>query len=442
MLISFLVIPTCEAFFSVGTNAIDRASFNLGSDMTNSRAVMHMAGNTESHLSWLKMKNKTARENRVSMEMTSMSGVEVLAFDSDSDSDADKSIVADDSNAGILDAVTLFDFTGTESNVKSIEGFERIDDAIMGGISTSSLKEVDGKPYASWSGVCRTDGGGFCGMRTLPFTEPLRLSSSTDGIFVDCRLASDNEPERRIWKTTVRTDSSRGELVYQSQFQIPKTTNEEEFARVIIPFDSFRQVRGPRLVLDGPKFNVTGGLYQIGMTMSKFVMGTNTTLLENFRPGYFNLHLERIGAYSESKTTVNDSEDAELVLSVPVTVSKDEAQRQRPIILKLVLPVAKLLFNEKVNRRKSAMKILMEKRGLSRFRANLFAVRSRAANVGLIPAVLRASVIIFADAMRIAIQTLLKVCLLYPLVTISRTTRFMKKNIFKMQIDERNTLVN
>jgi hypothetical protein len=42
----------------------------------------------------------------------------------------------------------IFDF----SNDKAVESFDRIDDAIMGGISTSSIRNVPGESYASWSG--------------------------------------------------------------------------------------------------------------------------------------------------------------------------------------------------------------------------------------------------------------------------------------------------
>jgi hypothetical protein len=49
----------------------------------------------------------------------------------------------------------VFDF----SEAAAVENFERLDDVIMGGISTSQLMHVSGKPYAKWFGVCRTDGG-------------------------------------------------------------------------------------------------------------------------------------------------------------------------------------------------------------------------------------------------------------------------------------------
>lgn len=123
----------------------------------------------------------------------------------------------------------------------TVERFERIDDAIMGGISTSALREVPGKPYASWSGVCRLDGGGFCGMRTLAFEEPLQVGDAA-GFFLDCRLTSDDEPERRVWKMTTRSERSRGEELYQAQFTIPKNSTDA-WARIMIPFSHFRLVR-------------------------------------------------------------------------------------------------------------------------------------------------------------------------------------------------------
>ena len=51
----------------------------------------------------------------------------------------------------------IFDFSNEKED--AVSSFERIDDAIMGGISTSSLKQIPEEPFARWSGVCRTDGG-------------------------------------------------------------------------------------------------------------------------------------------------------------------------------------------------------------------------------------------------------------------------------------------
>jgi hypothetical protein len=58
----------------------------------------------------------------------------------------------------------VFDF----SEAAAVDNFERLDDVIMGGISTSQLMDVSGEPYAKWSGVCRTDGGyAFCKLKWI-----------------------------------------------------------------------------------------------------------------------------------------------------------------------------------------------------------------------------------------------------------------------------------
>lgn len=49
----------------------------------------------------------------------------------------------------------VFDF----ANSTAIDQLDRLDDAIMGGISTSAVRAVPGEGFARWSGVCRTDGG-------------------------------------------------------------------------------------------------------------------------------------------------------------------------------------------------------------------------------------------------------------------------------------------
>lgn len=330
----------------------------------------------------------------------------------------------------------VFDFTLDDiaTKQKSVASFERIDDAIMGGISLSSLRDVPDKDYASWSGVCRTDGGGFCGMRTLPFKESPLNATGQDGVYLDCNLASDDEAERRVWKLTVRTDSSRGEMVYQSQFDLKQAVEDAKkqnnddgaaWARVLVPFDKFQLVRGPRMIPDGPPLNVTGGIYQIGMTLSKFVMNVNTTELENFRPGYFDLQIKRIGFYTnqDDGRSKNDSES----INVPSTLSKEDAEKKRPVALRLLLPIAKLLFSEQANRRRSAMRILREERKLSRARAIMFGIKCRKESMGLFKSCAKTAGILSVDILRGVIKNTLKIVLLYPLRLLGATIRAVKK---------------
>ena len=352
----------------------------------------------------------------------------------------------------------VFDFMNAPNDISSpthpINKFDRIDDAIMGGISTSSVRAVPDRPYCSWSGICREFGGGFCGMRTLPFVEPLPIiigdndnddSKDADGLFVTCRLTSDNEPQRRVWKMTIRTDTSRGELVYQSEFKIPNSnsnstfsptsSSDQEWNTIHVPFSSFRQVRGPRLVPNGGEpLNITGGLYQIGMTMSKFEMGFNTTELENFRPGFFELQIQQIGLYSDKGSEDNMKEDSEsnkVNTNTLQTVNKDEMMKQRPIIFKIAILISKIFFSERANRRKLAMNILRTKRNMTRWSAILFGLRSRSQSYGLLSSIGKTCSILAIDAFRIILGTMVKYGLFKPLQLVRKMMGLMIRVIKK-----------
>jgi hypothetical protein len=177
-----------------------------------------------------------------------------------------------------------------------------------------------------------------------------------DGVYVQCRLSSDNEPERRVWKMTTRTKPDRGELLYQAPFPLTNTSssssssnvngNDDDngWTTVHVPFTSFRYVRGPRMIPDGPPLNTTGGLYQIGMTMSKFVFAEQTTELPDFRDGYFELQMKEMGLYKrDSKRLYGGVIQA---MTRPIVYTKRQAQAQRPILIKLLTPFFRLFFSE------------------------------------------------------------------------------------------------
>jgi len=300
----------------------------------------------------------------------------------------------------------IFDFTKKET----IDQVARLDDAIMGGISTSSFQPADG--FARWGGVCRTDGGGFCGFRTNPFEEPL-MPGDSDGLYMKCRLTSDDEPERRVWKMSTRTKPGRGELLYQALLDFT-SKDSEHWTTVKVPFDTFRYVRGPRMIPDGPPLDASAGLYQIGMTMSKFAFGVNTTLLENFREGFFELQIKEIGLYKEKNET-EDAFSSASAVTAPRVFSKLETKRKRPLAMKLLFALAKILFSEKSQRRKSAMRILRQKRKLSRMQAIWWGFRNRAASFGVIPSLFKTLSILLVDAFRATLSTIVKVTLMYPI---------------------------
>jgi len=288
-------------------------------------------------------------------------------------------------------------------------------------------------------------------MRTLPFAIPLDANGQ-NGVFLELNLASDDEPERRMWKVTLRTNTSRGEMVFQSEFDLAQAVNQakldqKDWARVQISFDDFRLVRGPRLVVDGEKLDVSGGIFQIGMTLSKFKIAVNTTELEGFRPGFFDLHVRKIGfyknkedgsdasesdhAYTDADAVAEEEDDEDIAkvqaqVQIPDTLSKKEAARKRPLPLKILFPIAKLLFSEKANRRKSAMNIL-RKRNMSRSKAILFGIKSRSKSIGWAASICKTAGIIGVDSARSVVKNLLKVVFLYPLRLVGGLVKMVKK---------------
>ena len=244
---------------------------------------------------------------------------------------------------------TVFDFTKSPVRALALPCFERIDDAIMGGVSSSRLRDGvvgssldnDKEGYATWSGTCRTTGGGFCGVRTKPLAEPVMipgevlLVNTTDdegifdkdgeksdaGVYLECLHTGDNEPQRRVWKTTLRTDSSRGQMgVYQADFNMPLRPVDNSWSKVYVPFHDFKLVSGPSVVRDGGMVDVSGGVYQFGLIMSKFRVpkdsgaaaarggggGEMFEEVDDFRDGPFELRIKRWGFYGRSDLGTSD----------------------------------------------------------------------------------------------------------------------------------------
>jgi Complex I intermediate-associated protein 30 (CIA30) len=347
----------------------------------------------------------------------------------------------------------------------TVDVVDRLDDAIMGGISTSAVVHSSSSTSsasgcAKWFGVCREDGGGFCGWRTNPFKAALNVSKD-DGLYVTARLSSDDDLHRRVWKVSTRTRPDRGEQLYQAPLLWPSEANIEGWRTVRVPFESFRLVRGPRIVPDGPPLDVSGGIYQIGMTMGKFKFGGGETgidanangtaaaaaaaavvrsTLEDFRPGFFQLDLKEIGAYrtvsepaqdydneqgAAVETTTNAAATSTLAApSHDVILTKAEAQKARPVWIRLLAPVLKLVFlSESRQRRKSALRLLQQRYQWNAVQAVRFVLRQRARSVGYPRAVGRAARIAAEEVVRCVVGLPLRVALLYPIRLFGKLTR-------------------
>lgn len=179
----------------------------------------------------------------------------------------------------------IFTLRGTAREA-SLGFFERVDDQIMGGISQSALI-ASADDCASFTGIVRTDGGGFCGTRTRLFSSPLSLGLHS-GIYLRAR------GDGKRYKINVRTNEVVGELVYQAAFLPPVSAG---FSTIRIPFTAFRLVKRSQPVPDGPPLDPKR-IFQLGFVLSRFGFGEED-YNDAFAAGPFRLDLEEIGAYRD-----------------------------------------------------------------------------------------------------------------------------------------------
>lgn len=163
---------------------------------------------------------------------------------------------ASDGSSGEVVKGVLLDLRSYDDRVPAAGAFERVDDVVMGGVSSSKLVPAKQRECLVWSGQCRTDGGGFAGMRTKPLSKGMDLSQ-WQGLALCCALESDAEPERRTWKATLRTQNDRGEVVYQVHPKLLQAQRAFSFLRVFAMIDGDRPSVGRLVVQQHRSLDVT-----------------------------------------------------------------------------------------------------------------------------------------------------------------------------------------
>ena len=268
---------------------------------------------------------------------------------------------------------------GADAAAAAAAVFERVDDVVMGGVSSSTIApDPAGRECLVWAGKCRAEGGGFAGARSVALRTPLDLSAF-DGLALTCGFESDAEPERRTWKATVRTQNDRGEMVYQATFEPPVADAADAAADVPretrIPWDAFRLVRGPTVVPDVPPLSAEqcGSVYGLGLIMSRF---SARGPMPEFREGPFRLAVHALGVYSSAAdASASASASASAAPSLLAAASANAGKRasenrgSRNVVTFLLSPLIKLAFDEKRRRRKRARALLRDRFGVGAIRA-------------------------------------------------------------------------
>ena len=330
--------------------------------------------------------------------------------------------------------VPLFSFVGA-GREEALGMWERIDDVIMGGVSSSRLVlATDAAGGAIFEGRIREQGGGFCGQRMRLLAEPLDLSSAS-GIYLDldaCQVGVGT----RVLKVAMRTRQDRGEVVYQRAFQ-PTARGRE---LVYLPFDEFRLVRGPRLVPGVPPLSPrqANETYQISLVVSKFEVSETGAPLASFKEGPFALRLFEVGTYRYvegaagaaglAAATAADAMFAPAPVPVPRALSEAEQAAAASPLLRILRPVLGLLFGEAARRRRAAT-LLLQGRGTGAFgRWRLGWAWRAAGTAGLLGAARTTCALALRDVAALAL-TLPAQLLFRTVVLVSRAVRWLKAQV-------------
>lgn len=178
-------------------------------------------------------------------------------------------------------AQTLFNFANADLDVQAIWG--ALDDVVMGGVSESGMRKIDGAALFTGN-VSTANSGGFASVRTRNFEPPFDLSD-WDGI----RLRVKGDGNR--YKFILRNSSGWDSVAYYYSFD----TVANEWITVDVPFGQFIPTFRARTVDNAPPLN-PAQICSLQFMLSKFEHDGG--LNPHFIPGEFQLAIAQISAYS------------------------------------------------------------------------------------------------------------------------------------------------
>jgi len=163
-------------------------------------------------------------------------------------------------------------------SAEEVAVWERMDDVIMGGNSSSAMAPApDQGPYISrWQGTLVLEGGGFCGQRTKPLVQG--DWSAYDGVAM--RVFGDGQIYKFNIKTVDQLDSP--ESTYQTTFD----TTEGQWEDVFLPWHNFVPVKRAQSDPEGLPIDPSK-LAKFGLVHSRFEF--NKMPNPKYREGAFEL---------------------------------------------------------------------------------------------------------------------------------------------------------
>lgn len=175
---------------------------------------------------------------------------------------------------------TIFDFRQASSDIAAIWG--ALDDVVMGGVSQSGIQiNTEGAAFAGTVSIANS--GGFASVRTRNFEPPIDLSAFTG---IALRVKGDGKRYKYMLRTETRWDG----IAHCYSFD----TEPDTWITIQIPFTAFVPVFRAKTVADAPLD--PSHIYAMQLMLSKFEY--DGALNPRFEPGWFQLQIESIQAYS------------------------------------------------------------------------------------------------------------------------------------------------
>ena len=129
----------------------------------------------------------------------------------------------------------IIDFSSPDEQ----EQWEIINDAVMGGISSSRISIIENKAALFQGNVSLENYGGFASMRTHP--RSFDIEGST-GLIIKAKGDGKN------YRIRLRTDTSYEGIAYQAYF----STETDKWIIARLPFEAFTPVYRGKIVDDAP----------------------------------------------------------------------------------------------------------------------------------------------------------------------------------------------
>ncbi len=184
------------------------------------------------------------------------------------------------SQSDLTSEKVIFDFSNDSNDLSNIWG--AVDDVVMGGVSESGIRHIDGQAIFSGN-VSTNNSGGFASVRTRNFDPPIDLAVY-DGI--ELRVRGDGNRYKFMLRTSTKWDG----VAYCFSFD----TSMHNWIDVRIPFTEFVPIFRARRVNEAEPLAVEN-IYALQLMLSKFEY--DGALNPNFNSGLFELHVLSIKAY-------------------------------------------------------------------------------------------------------------------------------------------------